>query len=668
MRSSVKWKIIVTVMVLIIISMSVLSLISTLMVNEKTEESLIEQSQVVVNGMSSTIETYLGSYENALLQMSRSSEIVSFDKEYLEVDEIGKVHLQQNLTEKFKEFMSTYDATSAIYFALPSKQLEIYPKVDLPEGFDPTTRDWYKDGLTSKEEFVWSKPYLDEITKTYTITGAKAVVVNGSVVGVMGIDILLSNLTDTISQSELGFEGYPVIVEQDGTAITHPTLAGENLSDIAYIKKMLASEKEDGVIRGSSDGKSMVSVFTTLPGFNWKLGAVYEQDNINEIADSIRNVILIIAISVMIFMFISLFFTTRHILKPIEQLKKLMDQVAEGDLTVQANVKSTDEIGQLANNFNKMTENMQNIIGIVKDSANHVQSNSESLSAVAEETTASAEQVSVAIEEIAEGASKSAQDAEEVTNNSVQLSGQINQISEKSHEMNGIATQASEININGQNQMRELKSSFHTWETNLTSMSGVVGTLEQKVKAIGGVMETIMEISAQTNLLALNASIEAARAGEHGKGFAVVAEEVRKLAEQSAKATEDVKKTIIELQNESALVSEQMNETRETFQKQGTVVVDTEKTFEEISELMSKMQFSIDEVSQQVEQVSNFKEQVVDTIQMMTATSQQTAAACEEVSASSNEQLHAIQSVASASETLTGLSDKLTDAVNRFKV
>ena len=107
----------------------------------------------------------------------------------------------------------------------------------------------------------------------------------------------------------------------------------------------------------------------------------------------------------------------------------------------------------------------------------------------------------------------------------------------------------------------------------------LLDTLETKVKEIGGVMETIMEISAQTNLLALNASIEAARAGEHGKGFAVVADEVRKLAEQSAKATEDVKKTITELQKESVLVSKQMNETRGNFRLQASVVTDTEVTF-----------------------------------------------------------------------------------------
>ena len=225
-----------------------------------------------------------------------------------------------------------------------------------------------------------------------------------------------------------------------------------------------------------------------------------------------------------------------------------------------------------------------------------------------------------------------------------------------------------QLNADGQQQMKELKTSFQNWESNLTSMSTVIGTLESRVKAIGGVMETIMEISAQTNLLALNASIEAARAGVHGKGFAVVADEVRKLAEQSARATEDVKKTIIELQKESVIVSHQMTEAIETFQTQGAVVGDTEEIFDEISNLMGNIQTSILEISDEINQVSSFKDQVIDTIQMMAATSEETDAACEEVSASSDEQLRAIHSVTTASETLTSLSESLTVAVNRFKV
>ncbi|WP_442852911.1 methyl-accepting chemotaxis protein [Bacillus sp. OxB-1] len=311
---------------------------------------------------------------------------------------------------------------------------------------------------------------------------------------------------------------------------------------------------------------------------------------------------------------------------------------------------------------------MNSLLTVVNGSAENVRGTSSNLSAISEATSESSSEVAKAIGEIAGGAVRSAEDAETVTEKADLLGVQINEITERASSMTEIAKKADNMNTNGQGQMQQLKHSFADWEADLQTMTNAISHLGSKVNAIGGVMETITEISSQTNLLALNASIEAARAGEHGKGFAVVADEVRKLAEQSARSTDQVKATILELQAESKSVTEKMTETIDNFNRQGRVVTETELTFDEISTLMKTMQHSIEGVYDQIQSVSSYKDEVAQTIQTMAATAQETAAACEEVSASTEEQLSAIQSVTETAEKLSLLSEDLSKAIERFRI
>ncbi|EGQ27213.1 putative methyl-accepting chemotaxis protein [Sporosarcina newyorkensis 2681] len=635
----------------------------TYMINGQAKKqsvaNAVESSGAIANEISFGIYSFLDNFENGLNLIANTDAVTSFTGK---TDGTTKVDLESAL----EDFLAVYPDASSIFYSLASNSTIIKPHADLT-GFDATERPWYKLAVENPEKAQWTAPYLDRATGNFVITVSKAIIKNGQVAGVIGLDIDLAALTDEISGKDIGYGGYPILLDQQGFAIIHPSKIGEDLSALPYYNEML--DHESGVATFTDeDGKAKRNIYTTLPDFNWKVGTVYEESALNSLAHTLRNSMLIIALITLAITFIGLFVAIGRMLKPIEVIKETMAQVSTGDLTVRSQVKTNDEIGDLSQDFNHMVENMNDIITVVRTSAENVRVNSESLSAVSEETNAASTEVALAVNEIAEGAAKSAVDAETATERTDLLSHEINEIIVKADTMKDIARQTGIQNANGREQMNALNRSFTTTGTTLETMSNDISSLSERVQAIGSVMETIMNISAQTNLLALNASIEAARAGEHGKGFAVVAEEVRKLAEQSARATDEVKVTIEELQKDSRVVSEQMTETIDTFREQGLVVQGTEETFKELSSLMDDMHDSIDTVTKEIDLIAAHKDEVTMTIQTMSATSEETAAACEEVSASSQEQLRAIQSVTDAAETLTELSEKLTAVIEQFKV
>lgn len=668
MLQSIKFRIIVTIVLLFTIGVGVMTFISGTQVKSKTQESVISQSTVLIEEMRHATSNFLEQFSRGTYQLSNSSTFQMNLLDHAQDEGASSALNQRRLVEnELTEFINLFPDASSVYYSGMDGDLLIKPNVDLGDDFDARTRSWFQNSAEVPDSLQWTDPYVDAATGEVVLTASKAVIENGKATGVIGLDIQLSALTNEFAQREISYDGYAMMLDQNGIAIAHPELQGESLIDHSYVQNMYDAGDDNGVIHYKEDGVNRVLIYTTVPIYNWKVATIYDIKNINKVAIETQVIMTIIAGITLLVFCIALYFLISHFIRPLAKLNVLMDNVSNGDLTVQTDTQSTDEIGQLSANFDAMIKNMKQIIETVNDSSENVRTSSESLSAISEETNSSSEEISYAVNEIAQGAAKSAEDAETVTEQSDILGKEIHSIAEQAQTMTEIANKTDSMNLNGQTQMIALKDSFIESEKTLEAMAAVIGALEEKVGAIGMVMNTITEISSQTNLLALNASIEAARAGEHGQGFAVVAEEVRKLAEQSAKATDEVRDTVGELQQESQLVSAQLKNTRQNFENQGDVVTETETTFSNISNLMTTMQSAIGETTAGIAQVTTLKDVVSETIQTMAATSQETAAACEEVSASTDEQLRTIQSITDAVEQLTALSEDLTNAVQRFK-
>lgn len=339
-----------------------------------------------------------------------------------------------------------------------------------------------------------------------------------------------------------------------------------------------------------------------------------------------RLMTVIISVAAIIAGFTLAFFVTRAIIGPVKEMIEGVSRVANGDFTKNIDVKSRDEIGQLAGSINQMREQLRELV-------RNITIISQSLAAHSQELAASTEEVSATIEEVASTTnevSSISQQGSENAHAAAQDADRVQVVAQRGNEavtatvskINGIAATSQQVNV-------------------------AVQDLGAISKQIGDIINVITGIADQTNLLALNAAIEAARAGEQGRGFAVVAEEVRKLAEQSANAAGEISNLINRVQ-------------RGVDQ----AVLAMEKG---INEVQSGVQVA-DTAGQSLNEIINAVTNTVDLIRSVATGTEQTNEGINQL-ASANQQISSsIQEVAGAAGELSKMAEQLSDAVARFKV
>lgn len=353
-------------------------------------------------------------------------------------------------------------------------------------------------------------------------------------------------------------------------------------------------------------------------------------------------------------------------------LKKVSDKatlVANGDLSGEAiNLKSKDELGQLSNTFDFMTENLRHMVETVQRASEETTATSEQLAASSQEVASGVDDIANNTQEVAMNAEDGNQSALEASQVLLELSSLIQIAKQKAT----AAQENSKLTLKAANEgTKTVQATIETMETikNKTEETEeMIGILDQYSKEIMVITDTITQLADQTNLLALNAAIEAARAGDAGKGFAVVADEVRKLAEQSNRGAAQVAQLINKVTESTHNAVEVTRQNKIEVERGVRSVTRAGNAIENILHAIETTVAEIQQIHSIADSEVATSEKIVILINKLATVVENTAANAEEVAAASEEASASIETVAASSEQLSALANELKGAIEKFKL
>ncbi|CAM4115503.1 methyl-accepting chemotaxis protein [Lederbergia lenta] len=532
-----------------------------------------------------------------------------------------------------------------------------------PPDYDPRQRPWYQEAMKSRGEVIITDPYVSQSSQQVVVTLAKATA-DGK--GVVAVNLKLESLTEMISKVSIGEEGYLFLLDKNNHYISHPTGEAGEEAPSTLVEKLGSSNSDSFTYDIDGDQKKLS--FTTSEPTGWKIVGTMFQDEVDQAVKPILNTTLIVIIASLILGGISIWLIIVSIIKPINTLVSAADQMSQGDLSVQINLQSKDELGRLAQAFNHMRANLSDIISKVHEKSSNLAASSEQLNASTEENTSATEQISSSIQEVAAGMEMQTSRIEESSIMAGDMSKSIQYIVTSSNGVSQTAVNATSAVEEGNKAIETTVAQMEFIKQTVNKLSGNIEVLDNHSQEISKIVDVITNIAEQTNLLALNAAIEAARAGESGKGFAVVADEVRKLAEQSAQSTEQIRKMIGSIQQETSVAVKSMESGTTEVDRGIEVVSHAGESFTAITGFVNTISEQIAQVTSEIEGISAGTEQFIGTFEEVSKVADSTAGGAQNVSASTQEQLASMEEIRSAAMSLSEIAEELQGLVQQFKL
>jgi len=410
------------------------------------------------------------------------------------------------------------------------------------------------------------------------------------------------------------------------------------------------------------------TAFIAIPGSKAMLAVGLDATFIDKKKDQILFICIGITLLVIVVGMAAAYFASTRITKPIRKLVKVTEQMAGGDFRHTIEVKGHDEIAQLAGSFQTMTLQLKNMFAAVMQTSQVVVDGSENLSRSVTTFEDLIARSNAATKEIEAGSMTIASAAAENARAMEEISQGVQHIASSSAEVTERIGQAAE----------EADAGNHLAQTAVTQMQHVedaanrtlehIRTLNDRSESISNVVGTITEITKQINILALNAAIEAARAGEHGKGFAVVAEEVRKLAEQSRQAMEEIGENLLSIREESENSVNAMQRASEEIVSGTERVKQAGQAFEQLTKLIQNVNLTIQSVSASTQEVSAGTEEVTASVEESANITAKSLENMEQISSYSQQQLDEMEAHARTVRSLYEQALSLQESIAKFRI
>ena len=506
------------------------------------------------------------------------------------------------------------------------------------------------------------------------------VTINNDFKGIVAVDMSLETLAQLSQKVKLFDSGFGSIISNDGMFVTHPnkdyvTMPLAEHEHYTYIKNIQAAiqQGKSSVFQDFSSYLQEESYIVTAPirigktETPWSLLVTVPTEEVLAQTTKLTWTMIIIGVVGMIYLLIVLTWLIRRIVKPIVLTVKQVQAIADGNLALEPLVeKSKDELGQLARAVNIMTNNTRTLIQEATQISNQANTYSDRLMSSTNNMSMSIDQVLTTTGELAAGASLQAEQAAVTLGVTQEVGQKIQAIQAAIKEMTHRSQQTTQASKQGLIHAEQSIQGMEAMSEQVTLTAAVVQQLSDQSTEINRILQVIDAIAGQTDLLALNAAIEAARAGEHGKGFSVVAEEVRKLAEESAKSTSQIAAIIDTVVREAVKASDAMQHVVTAVQTNTQYIDANKQALDDILQHIVDTVAQIDDVTTASHLIQKETVEVVRAVENMTAVSEQSSAGTEELLATMEQQNTAVHELQSMAESLTAMTNSLQQTLAKF--